>query len=195
MVGRPPGKPGRMSVEEESAAYLRSRGMVAVPADSAANSLPAPVVPAYVVTPEFVGEFTKTLLAGVEDWRVRQRFLRAKTLCGDDKLAKEFADSSAAPPGCIAGCGRSMEEIARKYPGICQWAPEFSLLLLLGNWVQKDLSVEKKLNQLEARMREQIVNSTTPPNRPAKAPASAPTQAPPVPAATKTNYDFDTKGA
>ena len=173
---RPGSKGGRLSVADESAAFLAKNGLVAVPAGAGADAGLAPVVPQYVVTPEFVGEVSEKLLQGVEAWRVRQVALRVQTLCGDKALAKEFADSAAAPPGCIATVSKSMMEIARKYPGILQWAPELAGLAALGTWALKDVQIMRKLDELEARMIKQMERASAPP--PAR--PGAPPPPPPV---------------
>ncbi len=161
---RPGSKGGRLSVAEESAAFLQKNGLVAVPLDAASSAGVAPVQPiGYVVTPEFVGEVSEKLLQGVESWRVRQVALRVQTLCGDKSLAKEFADSASAPPGCIATVSKSMMEIARKYPAILQWAPELAGLAALGTWFAKDAQINRKLDELEGRMIKQAERASAPP--------------------------------
>lgn len=160
LLTRPGTTGGRRTVAEESAAHLQRAGLVAVPIGSADGAGLGPVQPPpYVVSPEFVKDFSVTLFKGIEEWRVSQRYLRVKIMAGEEKLAKEFADASKAPPGCIESMGRSVEELAKKYPGMLQWAPELALVLCLGNWVQKDLSIEKKLDALEARLKEQLANA------------------------------------
>jgi hypothetical protein len=161
LIASPGTKGGRKPIEQESAAFLQSRGLRAVPINQSVPEAGLAVEPVgYVVTPEFVGEVSKSLLKGVEDFRVRQRFLRVKTLCGDAALAKEFADTSAAPPGCLDTISKSMIELARKYPGMLQWAPELTIVSCLGMWITKDLAVEHRLDELEEKMKRQLQQQT-----------------------------------
>lgn len=176
---RPGSKGGRLSVAEESAAFLQKNGLVAVPLDAASSAGVAPVQPVgYVVTPEFVAEVSEKLLQGVESWRVRQVALRVQTLCGDKSLAKEFADSASAPPGCIATVSKSMMEIARKYPAILQWAPELAGLAALGTWFAKDAQINRKLDELEGRMTKQAERASAAPRAVAPPPPPPPPIAP-----------------
>lgn len=112
-------------------------------------------------------------MQGVEAWRVRQVALRVQTLCGDRSLAKEFADSAAAPPGCISTVSKSMMEISRKYPGVLQWAPELAALAALSTWFIKDRQIMSKLDELEARMTKQREQASAAPTAPPKATENA----------------------
>jgi hypothetical protein len=152
IISAPGTKGGRRSIPEETAAYLASRGEVAVPAQTAGAVGIAPVQPAYVVTPEFIKDVSAKLLDGIDNWRQTQIGLRVKTLCGDDKLAKEFSNSAGAPPGCIKTISESMGELAKKYPAMLQWAPELAILGAASTWIAKDQATSKKLKELEKRL-------------------------------------------
>lgn len=167
----PVNKGGRGTREQEVSAYLSKHGLRAVPIASDDDSPGDAPQPVYLVTPEFVGEVTKTFFQGVEAWRVRNVALRVKTLCGDANLAKEFAESSAAPPGTIPTVAKSMMEISRKHPALLQWAPEVTLAGCLGTWILKDLENMKRLDALEARIRKQLSAAASPqPNAATEAP-------------------------
>jgi hypothetical protein len=125
------------------------------------SGLPGDAV-GHVVTPEFVQEVTENLLKGVEAFRVRQVALRVKTLCGDAGLAKEFAESAAAPPGCIETVSKGMGEVARKYPTMLQWAPELAILGALGTWFAKDRATDSKVSELEERIKKQAAELARP---------------------------------
>lgn len=172
-----PGKGGRKSAEEEVSAYLASRGLQAVPVQTpgVAPVDPNSVSPVHVVTPEFVGDVTRELLKGIEAFRIRQVALKVKTLCGDQALAKEYAESSAAPPGCIDTTSKAMIEIAKKYPAMLQWAPEVTILATLGTWITKDVNNMKRLDELEKRLVDQFKARTasTTPAKPAAPPVES----------------------
>lgn len=163
---------------EESAAFLQKNGLVAVPIGASADAGIAPVQPQYVVTPEFVTEVVEKGLKGIESWDVNQTTFRVQRLCGDRALAKEYGESAAAPPGCIETIAKSMGEVARKYPGILQWAPELAIVSGLGAWFLKRNQASAKLDELEARQRKQLEQASatrreTPPPIAATPPASA----------------------
>lgn len=179
LIQRPGTKGGRLTVAEESAAHLARSGLVAVPAEQAGNLGSDPVQPpAYVVTPEFVGEVTDKLLKGIESWDVQRMTHRAHLLCGEKKLAEQFGESFAAPPGCIDTIAKSMMEISRKYPGLLQWAPEFAAAGAAGAWLLKRADGEKALLAMEARIRKQLEA------------ASATARPGPTGAPAKADYDF-----
>ena len=150
-------KGGRRPFSEDLAKYLAETGQTLVPAQTAgAPGGVAPVQPAYVVTPEFVGDAVATLLKGVDAARKRSVFLRVKTIAGDDKLARELSDTAGAPPGCIDTIQRASVELAKKYPGILQWAPEVTIVGAVGMWVTKDLELNTRLDALEKRIAKQL---------------------------------------
>ena len=163
LIQRPGTKGGRLTVAEESAAHLARSGLVAVPAEQAGAIGGDPVQPpAYVVTPEFVGEVTDKLLKGIESWDVQRMTHRAHLLCGEKKLAEQFGESFAAPPGRIDTIAKSMMEISRKSPGLPQWAPEFAAAGAAGAWVLKRADGEKAMLAMEARVREQLEGASAP---------------------------------
>jgi hypothetical protein len=168
---KPPtkGAPGRATSEQEAARYLASRGLAAVPAGQAPPpALVAPETPQYVVTPEFVGEVSEKVCKSVEGYRVSSREHRVMKLCGDKGLSKDFGESSKAPPGCIETISKSMMEIARKYPTILQWTPEFAVLAAIGTWIAKDQDVNNRLTKLEQMVKDQLAGKAAP------APVAAP---------------------
>jgi hypothetical protein len=145
--------------------------------ESGSNPGDAPPVPQHVVTPEFIGDITREWLRGVEAWRIRQVALKVKTLCGDAALAKEYGESVAAPPGCIDTTSKAMVEVARKYPAVLQWAPEFAVAGSLAMWIKKDRDTIQRLDDLEKRLVEQFKAKT-----PAKVAAAPTVEAATVPA-------------
>lgn len=154
-------KGGRRPFSEDLAKYLAETGQTVVPVQAGGDFVPGQVVPPpHVVSPEFVGEVTVTLLKGVESYRVRSVALRVKTLCGDVSLAKEYAESSAAPPGCIDTIGKGMVEIAKKYPAMLQWMPELTVASALGMWAKKDLDNMERLDAMEKRILDQMKRAT-----------------------------------
>lgn len=150
-------KGGRRPFSEDLAKYLAETGQRLVPNQTAGDpGIVAPPQPAYVVTPEFVGDAVGTLLKGVDAGRKRAVFLRVKTIAGDDKLAKELSDTAGAPPGCIDTIQRGSVELAKKYPGMLQWAPEVTIAGAVGMWVTKDLELSNRLDALEKRIAKQL---------------------------------------
>lgn len=171
VANRPKG--GRRTFEEDLAIYLAKTGQTVVPNQTAGGVAPAQVVPPpHLVSPEFVGEVTVTLLKGVEAYRVRSVALRVKTLCGDMALAKEYAESSAAPPGCIDTIGKGMVEIAKKYPAMLQWMPELTVASALGMWAKKDLENMQRLDAFEKRILETMKKATVTEVKTTKGPAA-----------------------
>ena len=154
---------GRIPIENEVSNYCEANGFRLVSINSTLDQGGFQADPVgHVVTPEFVQEVTENLLKGVEAFRVRQVALRVKTLCGDAGLAKEFAESAAAPPGCIETVSKGMGEVARKYPTMLQWAPELAILGALGTWFAKDRSTDSKVLELEERIKKQAVELARP---------------------------------
>jgi hypothetical protein len=148
-----------------------------VPVETGGNPGEPPPPPQHVVTPEFIGDITREWLKGVEAWRIRQVALKVKTLCGDQALAKEYGESVAAPPGCIDTTSKAMIEIAKKYPAMLQWAPEFAVAGSLAMWIKKDRDTITRLDDLEKRLVEQFKAKT-----PAKVAAAPTVEAATVPA-------------
>lgn len=108
--------------------------------------------PTYVVTPEFVEDATKTLCKAIEKADVTSVTRRVQTLCGDSKLAKEYGDSAAAPPGCIDTLAGGMKELAKKYPGLLQWAPELTVAGAASAWLMCRSELNARLTDLERRL-------------------------------------------
>jgi len=170
-------KGGRLSAEAEVSRYCQQNGLRLVPVETGGNPGEPPPPPQHVVTPEFIGDITREWLKGVEAWRIRQVALKVKTLCGDQALAKEYGESVAAPPGCIDTTSKAMIEIAKKYPAMLQWAPEFAVAGSLAMWIKKDRDTITRLDDLEKRLVEQFKAKT-----PAKVAAAPTVEAATVPA-------------
>jgi len=180
LIPRPGSKGGRLSVAEESAAYLAKSGLVAVPVASAGNPGDANLQPVpHVVTPEFVGEMTANILKGIESFDVQRMTQRARVLCGDATLAKEFGQSFAAPAGCIDTIAKSMMEVARKYPGILQWTPELAIAGAGSAWFFKRNEGAKSMGDMEARINKQLEKMSATPVRTATPSAPTPDNAKP----------------
>jgi len=148
-------------VAEEAAAYLAANGLQALPVQAADDTGFAPQPAPYLVTPEFIGEVTKTLAEGIEAFRVRQIALKVRTLSGDKDLARELGESAAAPPGCIATMEKAAQELARKYPAILAWGPEGAMIGCAVAWWAKDRSMMKKLAELEDIVKESAKANAT----------------------------------
>jgi hypothetical protein len=166
----PGNKGGRLSAEQEVAKYCAENNLRLVPNETGGNPADIPATPPHLVTPEFIGEITREWLKGFESYRIRSVALKVKTLCGDATLAKEYAESVAAPPGCIDTTSKAMMEIAKKYPAMLQWAPEFAVVGSLAMWMKKDRETMARLDDLEKRLVEQFKAKT-----PAKPAEVAPT--------------------
>lgn len=160
-VGLPPrtngpgSKGGRRDFQTELSDYLAQHGAQVVPMQTAGDPAFAPQPAPYLVTPEFIGEVVKTLATGIESYDVANTTRRVKVLCGDANLAKEIGESFSAPPGCIDTLEKAFTELARKYPAILQWGPEGAALGCLAAWFAKRSSGNKKLQELEALVKEQ----------------------------------------
>lgn len=154
-------KGGRRPFQEELSEYLASTGQAIGAAPAMADTGLAPQPAPYLVTPEFIGEVTKTLAQGIEAFRVRQVALKVRTLSGDGGLAKELGESASAPPGCIDTMEKAAGELARKYPAILQWGPEGAMLGCMAAWFAKDRATMKKLAELEDLVREQAKAKAT----------------------------------
>lgn len=158
---RKPGTPGRRDAETEVSAYLSARGLQAVPIQAPGDSGVSPATPSYLVTPEFVGDVVKTLAEGVEAFDVRKTFIAVRDMCGDANLAKELAESAAAPPGCIKTMSKGFEELARKYPAILAWGAEGTIIACLGAWLAKRSMCMSKISELAEGLKKQAQAKAT----------------------------------
>lgn len=155
-----PGRRGRKSREEELSDYLRTRGLVAVPADStgdpggdpdcaAGDPGPGqPPAPGYVASPAFLQECAITLLTGIRDWRKRQAYEVAKSMAGPT-LAAELAAEAEPPPGTIEVMGKCVGEIASKYDLAGAWSPEVALTAAAVIWWKSDQRLMARLADLK----------------------------------------------
>lgn len=155
-------KGGRRTVAEEAAAFLERNGLVAVPADQAGGDaqpagIPSPG-PQYVVTPEFVRECTETLLEGIKEFRIRNVYLRVQAITKDDALAKELAGQACPPPGTIKVMAVAAAEISQKYNMMAAWSPELLLGVAALVWIKGDLSLNKRLLEIERAAKASGVN-------------------------------------
>jgi hypothetical protein len=160
-VGKPvaqalPGlnKGGRRPVAVEASEYLSKNGLVAVPANQVGGAVEPQAVPQYVVSPEFVKKCSETLLKGIESWRQRMVYVKAVTISKDKELSKQLADESGASPGTIEVMGTALAELSQKYQLLASWTPEAILCVAAATWVTKEVTLQKKLNELEAMVME-----------------------------------------
>jgi hypothetical protein len=162
-VGSNARRGGRRTAEEEAAAYLERNGLRAVPLDATGDpgepqveplGGPAPVAPTHVVTPEFVRTCMETLLKGWEAHRQRSVFLKVARLTESKGYAEKLSAEAAAPPGAIEVMSLCAAECSQKYDLLASCAPEALLCVAALTWLAKDLSLHKRLNELERMKRE-----------------------------------------
>jgi hypothetical protein len=150
-------------MSEEVRAYCERNGLRLVSGGQDQAGLPPGETPplddspgGFVVDPAFVRALAKAGIEGIEAWRQRAFFLKAREIGADVEQAKELATGAGAPPGAIDVICISLAEISQKYAWLSQWCPEVAILIAAGSWVISDRKNMQKLDRIGAELRDAV---------------------------------------